>query len=210
MPSPARTSSTAGEGLRARRRRETEHAIHAAAVRLVEGHGLAGVTVDMISAAAGISPRTFFNYFPSKESALTISPPPLPDALRLRLTHGDPAPRATLTELLDVLSAHITDDVVPDRELVQATFRIADRHPELRAALHARFDAFEEQVREAVAERMAAPAADPRPRLLTGIALAVTRTALEQWSLGAAGGHASPEPDIRQCVDLLHTLMPKT
>ncbi|MEU6660142.1 TetR family transcriptional regulator [Streptomyces sp. NPDC046821] len=208
MPSPARTSAT-GEGLRARRRRETEHTIHASAVRLVETHGPAGVTVDMISAAAGISQRTFFNYFPSKESALTSSPRPLPDTLRRRLTHGDPEPRATLAELVDVLAEHITDSVVPDRELVRATFRIAERHPELRAALHAGFDAFEEQVREAVAERIAAPPGDPQPRLLTGIALSVARTALEQWSLGTDEDHASPEPDLRRCVELLHTLMPR-
>ena len=51
------------------RREERKLAIAEAAVRLFEKRGLAATTVEMIAAEAGISPRTFFRYFDTKESA---------------------------------------------------------------------------------------------------------------------------------------------
>ncbi|MGV8912000.1 MAG: TetR/AcrR family transcriptional regulator [Rhodoglobus sp.] len=57
-------------GLRDRKRLETRLRIETAAVDIVTAEGLDGATVDMISERAQISPRTFFNYFDSKEDAI--------------------------------------------------------------------------------------------------------------------------------------------
>ncbi|MGV8876391.1 MAG: TetR/AcrR family transcriptional regulator [Rhodoglobus sp.] len=57
-------------GLRDRKRLETRLRIEIAAVTIVTAEGLDGATVDMISERANISPRTFFNYFTSKEDAI--------------------------------------------------------------------------------------------------------------------------------------------
>lgn len=56
--------------LRERRRERTWKAIHEAAVDLVKKKGLKQTTTDEIAEQAGISARTFFNYFPTKEDAV--------------------------------------------------------------------------------------------------------------------------------------------
>ena len=61
-------------GLRERKRVETRHRIADAALDLTLEHGLEGATVEAISAAAGVSPRTFFNYFDSKDDAVLNAP----------------------------------------------------------------------------------------------------------------------------------------
>lgn len=48
----------------------TRAAIADAAVSLVSEHGFDAVTVDMICARAGVSQRTFFNYFATKDAAV--------------------------------------------------------------------------------------------------------------------------------------------
>ena len=58
------------QSLRERRREQTWTAIHEAALKRVREHGMRGTTVEEIAQEAGVSPRTFFNYFPSKEDAV--------------------------------------------------------------------------------------------------------------------------------------------
>jgi AcrR family transcriptional regulator len=57
-------------GLRERKRSETRAGLERAAVDLVLRDGLDGTTVDAICAIVEVSPRTFFNYFDSKEDAI--------------------------------------------------------------------------------------------------------------------------------------------
>jgi AcrR family transcriptional regulator len=63
-------------GLRERKKQQTRRAIHEAALRLIDEQGLEATTIDQICAAAEVSSRTFFNYFPSKAAAVLQ----LPDA----------------------------------------------------------------------------------------------------------------------------------
>lgn len=66
-----------------KRRVDTWNAIHQAAATLALKDGLAQSTIDAIAELAGISRRTFFNYFPTKEDAvLGLCAPEVPvDAL---------------------------------------------------------------------------------------------------------------------------------
>jgi AcrR family transcriptional regulator len=57
-------------GLRERKKLATRKAIGRAAIRLAVERGLDNVLVEDIAAAAGVSPRTFNNYFSSKAEAI--------------------------------------------------------------------------------------------------------------------------------------------
>jgi len=66
----ARGTTAPRPSLRERQKDDTRAAIHeAAAAAALEG-GLASATVEAIAERAGISRRTFFNYFPTKEDAI--------------------------------------------------------------------------------------------------------------------------------------------
>ena len=58
------------ESLRTKKARLTRNALHEAAITRVLEDGLACATVATIAADAGVSTRTFFNYFETKEDAI--------------------------------------------------------------------------------------------------------------------------------------------
>jgi len=64
------TDQKAAEGLRERKRRETRQRITNAGMQLFAANGFEATTLDAIAAAAGISRRTFFHYFKSKDDIL--------------------------------------------------------------------------------------------------------------------------------------------
>ncbi|MBM0232159.1 TetR/AcrR family transcriptional regulator [Micromonospora sp. STR1_7] len=64
---------TARPTLRERKKQATREALQAAALRLALEHGPDNVRVDDIAEAAGVSPRTYNNYFPSREQAIVAA-----------------------------------------------------------------------------------------------------------------------------------------
>src|SRR5699024_11026365 len=61
-------------GLRERKKHQSRIAMHRAALELVHEHGLSGVTVEAIAQRAGVSTRTFFNHWTTKEPAIIDVP----------------------------------------------------------------------------------------------------------------------------------------
>jgi len=178
--------------LRERKKLATRRAIRRVALDLIAERGFAHVTVEDIAEAADISPRTFFNYFPSKEAALFGADPERAEALRERLVREAPAQSA-----LTVLRMVLTDEALavgtelgalggdPAAWLRRMKAAHVDSH--LRAAQAAHMAMVERVIAEALAERLGTDCdRDPYPVLLAAAATGVIRATMTFWA--SSGG----------------------
>ena len=98
-------------GLRERKKQRTRRAIATAALRLFAERGYEETTIADIAAAADVSPRTFFSYFPSKEDVVFAE---VDDRLaevseRLRRTPGETPLETIRRSVVDVLEAIVSE-----------------------------------------------------------------------------------------------------
>lgn len=115
--------------LRERNRREAWLAIHNAAAALALEHGLADTTVEMIAEQAGVSRRTFFNYFASKEDAvLGMQEIVIPDEA---LSEFRQDRSASLLERTVRLMAALMRTTTPDPEVQKRRSELVEKMPEL-------------------------------------------------------------------------------
>lgn len=195
---------TKTEGLRERRRRQTQREIHEAALRLAVERGFAKVTVEMISAEAGISLRTFFNYFPSKEAAVVAMPPmPPEDETGAFVARGPAAPRTVVLDLAALLLSDMRRNP-PRRGAIHDMFTLGQEHPGVLAAILAGFDSFQQQLAAVVAERTGAAPQDDMPRLIAGLATAAFRTGMENFT---AADDDDPIPHVEKALKTLRVLL---
>ncbi|MCS0473841.1 TetR/AcrR family transcriptional regulator [Curtobacterium flaccumfaciens] len=196
-------------GLRERKRRATRRAIQQAALRIALEDGLGAVTVDEISRRADVSPRTFFNYFPSKEQAILGDDPQLPDDAALR-AFVDGGPSGDLLADIGTLLVHSTRELIEERGLIEERQQVLRANPELFSRRMASMKEFQAELQAAVARRLedADPelAADPealrrRAGLAAIVALAALRHAWWEWSGSEAGTHLVDELE-RSFVEL--------
>jgi AcrR family transcriptional regulator len=92
-------------GLRERKKLRTRRAIAGAALRLFAERGYDETTISDIAAAAEISPRTFFSYFPSKDDVVFAEMDERLADVRTRLAErpGDETPLDTFRRVADAL-----------------------------------------------------------------------------------------------------------
>lgn len=181
------TVITLDEGLRARKKRETRHALHRAAIELLHEGDFCDVTIDAIAARAGVSPRTFFNYFPAKEAALSGTDPDMVARAR-EFMLARPATEDTVTAVRGATLERLRELVV-DAELWQMRRAVSQRHPEFAAGLVGANALAEKAIAQAACERLGAdPLTDVTPLATAYAALGAIRAALQQHvSAGFAG-----------------------
>jgi AcrR family transcriptional regulator len=172
--------------LRERKKAETREALRAAAIRLFLEHGPSAVTVNDICAAAGVSRRTFFNYFESKEAALFAWDQRLTDELVANLA-ARPSREPPLTALRRAM-----DDTLPGFAAQtgwQARKKLFSASPELRTkTLYAVFH-LETRLADTLTGRIGCPAGSLYPRLLAAATGSAFRAAFITWNpeTGIAG-----------------------
>ena len=168
-----------GLTLRERNKARARAEIADAALRLFIDRGFDGVTVEEIVSAAGVSRRTFFRYFESKEDALLAEYPELNarlgDALAItgELNAVD-AIRAGLHTMADWYIEQ-SDAVLARSQVIRAkSMNVGARNLEL-------LSQWERNVAEAVAERLGAQPGDLVPRAAAAMIVGAFRAALTEW-----------------------------
>jgi AcrR family transcriptional regulator len=199
--------------LRERKKLTTRRLLRCAALDLVAERGLANVTVEDIAEAAGVSPRTFFNYFPTKEAALFAGDPDRVEQLRERVATGAPGESA-----LDALRAVLAQDSETMADELRSLggdpaawlrrMKVARADPHVRAAQAAHMAMIERAIAEGLAVRLGTDLeTDPYPGVLAAAAAGVVRASTVFWA--GTGGTASLGQLIDQAFQVLADGLPE-
>ncbi|MFI1417518.1 TetR family transcriptional regulator [Streptomyces sp. NPDC020731] len=185
-------------GLRERKKRATRAALAEAAVRLAAEHGAEKVTVEAISAAAGVSVRTFFNYFDTRDDAFVVIDADAGARMRQAVLDA-PATLSPLQALREAMAAELAE-AEQQHELWRLHAQVLHASPHLLVRTLGAHMADETELAEAIAARIRAggptasvsppaPATDEErrgaldlyPRLLAAVAGTAVRTSVEHW-----------------------------
>lgn len=176
--------TTGGGGLRERKKQATRQALRAAALRLALERGPENLRVDDIAEAAGVSPRTYNNYFASREQAIVAGVTAEREGRVAAAVAQRPSGTGLADAVIDAVVEHYTEPAHPDaRGLLLVTTT-----PALRSAYLDTVTTIEEPLAAAIAERGRGVDRMTARVLAAGVA-AATRVALHEW-LGVAGGRA--------------------
>jgi AcrR family transcriptional regulator len=170
-------------GLRERKKADTRSAIARAALELAVERGPDAVTVDDIATGAGVSPRTVFNYFATKEDAiLGFDPARSREIGRMVLERP---PRESPLAALQMAFLEIGTENPEAAAMSRARARLVQDNPHLHPRYVAGYSGLEHALVEAIAERTGVdPRASVYPRLLVSTAIAAFRVASESVHAG--------------------------
>jgi AcrR family transcriptional regulator len=169
---------TDGGSLRDRQRAQIRADIRRAAFRLFVERGYDAVTTEEIATAAGVSPRTFFRYVPTKEELL-LAPVRHGGAAIVNLLEKQPVTETPDAALINAIITRTRSFDRADCEEWRAALLVA---PGLldKATIHTPAD--KERAMKLIAERMGTnPDTDMRPGLLIQLAFGAADFAFQQW-----------------------------
>ncbi|MBN6033278.1 TetR family transcriptional regulator [Amycolatopsis sp. 195334CR] len=195
-------------GLRERKKHATHRTLAAAAVRLAAAHGLDHVTVEDIAGEAGVSPRTFFNYFASKEDAVLMPYPDTEERTRRSVERflAMPAHLSALAALVTAIRPDI-ELVEADREEWLARMSVIEANPALVSRVMASQADSNRALVAAIAERTGQDAEkDLFPSLLFGAVANAMQVSVRRWH--AVGGEEPLTEFIDQACAVLTAGLP--
>jgi mycofactocin system transcriptional regulator len=148
------------------------------ALRLFSEQGFDATTIEDVAEAAGISRRTFFNYFPTKNDLVWGDFEGRLVVFRALLDDRDHVP------MMDALRESVVEfNAVPPQVVAshRRRMRLILEVPALQAYSTLKFASWRAVVAEFAARRVGQDRTDMLPRHLGHLALATSLTAYEQW-----------------------------
>jgi AcrR family transcriptional regulator len=157
----------------------TRNSLLEAALNLFSANGYDETTTDQIAESAGLSPRTFFRYFPTKESVLFFGEYDFIDAvsgvyLAQPEEMSDFEAMANSFALLAPGLKRIRKRIAQYHEAVASSLVLLGRERRNHAANT-------ETVAKVIADRRRLPTPDDECRLLASIGMLLMERALNQW-----------------------------
>jgi AcrR family transcriptional regulator len=179
---------------RERNKRATRRALRTATLELGLARGLDDVSTEEIARQAGVSPRTFFNYFDTKEDAALIELFMVTDEELTAFASGD-HPEAAWADLGRMFAADVqrAEQDGPD---LPRYMQLQAQHPVLQARQLGHFSAFLGRLGDAVAARLAdTPRSRLRAEVMAGSCITAVRVGLNRWASqsweGTAASHVT-------------------
>lgn len=139
--------------------------------------GFEATTLDDIATAAGVSRRSLFHYFASKEDIVLSTKAGLGDLLDAAIARR-PANEPLLTMAENALTDMASDFQGPGP---RALARLIYDTPVLRAGDHAKYEALENRLLRAMTARKGLAPDDLQARVIATTAIGVLRMATETW-----------------------------
>jgi AcrR family transcriptional regulator len=158
------------EGLRERKKRQMRQLISNTATGMFLARGFDDVRVTEVAERCGVSEKTVYNYFPTKESLLLDREEDMAMAIRAALGPGAPARSPTQAALellkndLEELRGGWHDGTYAERNFQRFAQLIEDT-PSLRAAQRDMMDRLVQVAAEAMADRVGVSPDDPEPQI---------------------------------------------
>jgi AcrR family transcriptional regulator len=171
-------------GLRERKKDATRRRIRRVALRLAQRRGVEHLTIEEISEAAEVSPRTFFNYFSCKEDALIADSHEFASELSAAIAARPPTEPALHALREAIVGSEALRSAPRRRAEALARHRLVRDNPSLLPRQLHQFAVLEQAILAGMAERVGAGYADDdlRPALLAALAVAVLRMATQRWA----------------------------
>ncbi len=167
-----------------RRKGATADRITLHAQRLTDERGLDGFTMDDLAAAAEVSRRTLFNYFPGKvDAVLGVWPVLADDDIAVFCAGG---PHGDLVSDLRTLVLPLLETEMMGREIVARGRRVLLAHPRLLAHVHERYTTISARIVEHIAVREGPTFASLRARVAVSVLSALFDSALEEYLVDPA------------------------
>lgn len=176
----------------------THEEIATVALELFHRNGFEETSVEDIAAAVGVTRRTIFRYFPSKNDIVWGDFDWVIGRLRHHLEEGDDA-----VPMLDALRrAAILSNRYPAEQLPALRLRMTliTTAPALQENSMLRYAAWRQAIADWAARRLGGDPDDLAPQVLAHAALGASMAAFTRWV-------AHPEDDLGKCLDTAYRML---